>query len=558
MKSLLEANASTIFDIVRNVINISAKATKGNTPKNTGANYLNGSISNAAKDLIMTFPVLCDNSLQPSTASMISRANERTIVTMLQILFSSMQFNTANGRDALASIHKNINSAFGVDDAIDIVDKYIDAHHEGKSLSKAEINSCIRVMTEALKTPQRSFPVESLNERSLNDFLVYNVNCKTVVREANGGGGRPPRNNYNNSNITQDEWDADQRLNWARDDERYGWEREKQAWNRERQNWDRNKQNREIEQQNWERDKHAWDMNDEIRKQERQNWDRAKQDRDAEKHGWERDNASREAEKHNWERNREYRDAMNHIVKTQNMYNQNSDFVHNMLQKQILDTDIKKANEMQPTLMIVNYNEIIPTGAGNQVVNRRPFVAGVKSRLISVDAVDIIERMISKNKTRVNFLNFIRATTGEIGFVKDFMLSLNQAKIDAKNSSKKGEAARIWNILELRSSKNYHNKHKRSGNDASAITTLVINQETVNVLKKEYDFDLEKINNTKMIMDAYNLLGIIICDESVEVAKVFYAGNNEYEHQAYSYLEKESNDNSYKKVINLIGKMNGR
>ena len=61
-----------------------------------------------------------------------------------------------------------------------------------------------------------------------------------------------------------------------------------------------------------------------------------------------------------------------------------------------------------------------------------------------------------------------------------------------------------------------------------------------------------------MIMDAYNFLGIIIADESIEVVKVLYAGNDSWEQQAYSYLEKESNDNSYRKVINLMGKMNGR
>jgi hypothetical protein len=205
--------------------------------------------------------------------------------------------------------------------------------------------------------------------------------------------------------------------------------------------------------------------------------------------------------------------------------------------------------------MIVRFNEL---GPNNEIYSQKPFVAGVKSRLISVDSEDIVDRISVKNKTKVNFLNFIRATTGEIGFMKDFVLCLNQNKIDAKNAVKKGEAAKMWKVLENRSSKNVLNKTKRAGNDASAITTLVINQETINILKKEYDFDLEKIKNARSILEAYNLLGIIICDESIEVAKVLYAGNDNWEQQAYSYLEKESNDSSYKKVINLIGKMNGR
>ena len=249
------------------------------------------------------------------------------------------------------------------------------------------------------------------------------------------------------------------------------------------------------------------------------------------------------------------KDKIDNIRNAQRDKNEENRDRFEAISRQLLDSDVKKANELQPTLMIIRFNELDPNGV---IYSQKPFVAGVKSRLISVDSEDIIDRISVKNKTKVNFLNFIRATTGEISFVKDFILCLNQNKIDAKNAVKKGEAAKMWKVLENRSSKNFLNKNKRTGNDASAITTLVINQETVNILKKESDFDLEKIKNARNILDAYNLLGIIICDESIEVAKVLYAGNDNWEQQAYSYLEKESNDNSYKKVINLIGKMNGR
>ena len=53
-------------------------------------------------------------------------------------------------------------------------------------------------------------------------------------------------------------------------------------------------------------------------------------------------------------------------------------------------------------------------------------------------------------------------------------------------------------------------------------------------------------------MDSYNLLGLIICDESINVAKIFYVGNDTYETQAYSFLEKEKSDKGYKEIINLL------
>ena len=77
-------------------------------------------------------------------------------------------------------------------------------------------------------------------------------------------------------------------------------------------------------------------------------------------------------------------------------------------------------------------------------------------------------------------------------------------------------------------------------------------------MKSVHKFDLEKMSNTKTICDAYNLMGIIIADDSIEAAKIYYVGNNGYENIAYSFLEKENKNSDYKKMINLMGKMNTR
>ena len=236
----------------------------------------------------------------------------------------------------------------------------------------------------------------------------------------------------------------------------------------------------------------------------------------------------------------------------QQMRNQFKKDSSEILSKQLMDSDVKKANEMQPTMIIINYSEV--DGADNyKIMDQRSFIAGVKSRLIPVSSSDILERIVAKNKTRINFLNFIRATTGEINFMKDFVLCLKQTKIDAKNSIKRGQAAEMWKTLEALATKNNRNKLRKSGNDASAITTLVVNQETANLIRKEYDIDIESVTTARQVMNDYNLLGLFIVDESIEVVKFLYDGNDMFEQQAYSFLERENNDKSYKKIINLIG-----
>lgn len=479
MKCLLEASGGPMETLVNLATN--AAKSKDNTV------YLKGSISNYTKDLIMTFPMLCDNSLPPSTASMLSRANERYIVTMLELLFASAQFEGKDGREVLSGIHKNINANMSMDDYIDKIDSFLIANES--ALEKSQINTAVRHMIRELKEEKKSFPVESFNERSVNDYSVHNILGKTIVREE-------VIKEYDQNDFDNLKYDLDS-------------ERLKQ-----------------LQYQNAKNNNQGPDLDDAYKtSQIKRNYDQ------------------------------EVRDAELHPYKRNQLIGQNSGSEVEFLQKQLLDTDIKKANEMTPTLMVVRYNEIGPNGT---VIDKKPFIAGVKSRLISVDSNDIVDRIIAKNKTKVNFLNFIRATTGEIKMVKDFLFCVDRAKIDAKNSVKKGEAAKMWKVLENRSTKNNLNKLKKQGNDASCVTTLVINQETVNILKKEYDFDLERLANARMVLEAYNLLGIIIADESIEVAKILYTGNDSFETQAYSYLEKESNDNSYKKVINLIGKMNGR
>lgn len=463
-----------------NVINlIITKLTGDSSAKDEP--YLKGSISDYTKDLIMTFPVLCDNSLPPETASMLSRANERNIVTLLELLFSSVQLNGTDGVEILSKIHKNIKTTMSLDDYIDAVDSLAAkvSAAGGIRLENAEIRTVIKAMNEQLKTPQRSFPVNSFSERSLNGYTVFNMNGKTVVKES----------------IDSDISNMDPK-----------------------------------------------DVSDFVNRQKAQ---------------MNRNQMNRQSRVDQYEDSEQMRNAELYPIRQRNLINQSADYEINALSKQLLDTDVKKANEMTPTLMIVKFNEVDPTTSELRV-QQKSFIAGVKARLISTDPSDIVERIVAKNRTKLSFVNLIRATTGEIKIVKDFLLCIDQAKIDAKNSVKKGESAKMWKVLENLAIKNNYNRIKRKGNDASCITTLIINQETVNILKKEYDFDLEKIANTKMIMDAYNLLGVIIADESISVAKFLYRGNDQFEQQAYSYLERESNDNSYKKVINLIGKMNGR
>lgn len=221
----------------------------------------------------------------------------------------------------------------------------------------------------------------------------------------------------------------------------------------------------------------------------------------------------------------------------------------NIDSNRLLSSEIKKANEMVPTLMLIN--TIDPTTGANM-----QSVVGVKSRMISVPSGEVVGRILANYQDSNNLLKFIKLTTRETSFIKDFLLAVDNAKLDAINNSKKGSATALFNALERRSQNGKIRKMAKTEKQfAKAIATLVISQEDVEDLKKMNGIDVESIRIIKPIMEKLNLLYFVIVDESSESIKILVDGSDDYEVYPFSALEKENKDDTYKKVINLMAKM---
>lgn len=218
---------------------------------------------------------------------------------------------------------------------------------------------------------------------------------------------------------------------------------------------------------------------------------------------------------------------------------------------QLLPQDVQKANELMPTTVAVNF-----TTYCDGIKNRSTGIIGVKAKLYPVDSMEIISRITSKYKDSNTLFNLIRASTREISFFKDLAFAIDKAKLDAVNMAKESNNAKLFKLLERRAAKNKFSALLKK-NDASPITSLVISQEEVEYLKKYNNLDMEKSYVTRSILEAYNLMDIVIADESLEVAKfLFDDGDGIYDTLPFDALEKEAKDSSYKKVINLMSKIN--
>lgn len=509
---------------------------KSRNDRGVGTQYASlqrSSIMRASKDLVMSFPVLCSNTLTPSTASMISKAVERNCVTTLQLLFSSAYLKGHSGQEVIKRWHNNIDNDMSMDEYMDLIDTVSQTFESGLLAEAANYES---EMVESCIHNTKRYPLSSFSERSIGSFSVregYNgytvrqsINEVDIIgpdgrRVGSVGGFYDPANSQT---IDKDQWDANMRYAEYQ-------QRNAQMAAQQQQNINRNNYTSA-------RDKKADDFN------------QAKFDYEKKR------NAARdqhEIDKFNHTQSMDYKNYALDVERNQRgkLVDQQGYFT-----KMLMDNDVKKCNELVPSMIIVQFQATDPSNP--DIVFPQQFIAGVKARLIPCDSFEIMDRIRSIEKNKISMINLVRATTKEISFSRDFVAGIEQAKIEAKQNSKLSRTSPIWRSLQARATKSGINRLKKANkaNDAGAITTLVVSQEEVNFLKKEYNIDINIPSKAKFVMESYNLMGLVIVDESVEVARFLFDGEKYFQDYSFGSLERETGDSSYKKVINLMSKIN--
>ena len=440
------AHIMDIWDALKNIEDIDLGDIRGNKSPLGKAT----SIASASSNLTMVFPVLCSKNIDIKNASMISKALEKNIVSMLQRLFASWQVadnGVENFKDYLAKFHSNLSTkaadlddVFRLVDAVDemsIMDKKNPVNLQEKSLLREDLQNINFVLPESTNdTPLTSYIVREDKTVDLGGDVYVKRNGKFIN--------------------TKDLNSSD------KSGSRYA----------------------------------------------------AKDDKDSYK-------------------------------------NNKQEF----FTKQVLDSDFKKANELMPTTMTVNFNIL----KGDNVVNYDTALAAVKAKLYPIASEDIVNHLSDKVITRNWITNFVRASTREISFMKDFVLAIDKAKLDAISlSDRKRTSDKMWKVLERRALTARIKRAMIKADTASvaAITTLCISQEEVEFLRKNYNIDIERVNVVRNLFESLNLMCIVIVDENLEVAKFIYDEDEPmWETISFNHLERESSDSTYKRVVNLMTKM---
>lgn len=412
--------------------------------KKNGGRYFS-SITKATSNLILTFPVICDESVPLNTAIIVTKAIERKIVVMLQMLFAAV--NIENNKDAfdfIGKVHKNLTS----DDVISFINKMDSSSFKDEATQFKEFSDGTKVLSEAwnayLKEPKH-YLVDALKPSLESKFSVDPYTM--TIHEAN----------------------------------------HKDEANRRAQN------------------REELDPND-LFKQAKTLMKQAGNSKDA----------------------------------------HNDEFIKN----QVLDTDIKKANEAQPSLMIIHFRSNDPGSKEKNTISGDA-VIGVKAKLIYVSQDDMINRIMLKKSDQNTFFSILRTTTGELSMIKDLMFAIDRAKMDVY-SRKTSRSSPIWKLLERRAIVNKGNRliDHTNGNGTS-IATLLISSDTEDRLYKDFSF---KCNPSKIIniMRDYSVMGFVITDDVTEKARFFWDDDStNFETLSYTALEREDKS-QYKKMMNLL------
>ncbi len=214
----------------------------------------------------------------------------------------------------------------------------------------------------------------------------------------------------------------------------------------------------------------------------------------------------------------------------------------------IKDNDVKKPNELTPTTMHIR---TILVDKENQNQGAMDFIIGVKATMHPVSSEEMVDNVLHAVRGKSKFFNFIRWTTGEIGFFKDFLFNIKEIKRDV---SKRSAGSSPWWIA-LKRRRTLAKVSKLLPNRILPNATLVLSMEEVEYIKNNFKYDLMNERFVDSIMREFFLLGVVIADPSTETAYFLFDGFENFQAVTFTALERDirgTNGVDFREVMRLV------
>ncbi len=226
-----------------------------------------------------------------------------------------------------------------------------------------------------------------------------------------------------------------------------------------------------------------------------------------------------------------------------------------------VQTDVlKKLGNSAPTIVTIKFN--IVDGNGSNVVFDVPLA--VKSSLIFVNAIDVMD-LISKVKTPgSSLLNLIKLTTGQINFFKDMLLGLTESRKDVEREKNLGHMPYFRQLMANKNRFRIKNIGgtidslkgiigKKTQKDLPMFTLIMTEEELTEASGIRFSYMLK--DRSKFIdyfLDTYMLLGLGVVDSENDVIYFFHSGEDGYETISIPAIIKNTSGGSSSDQSSLI------
>lgn len=209
--------------------------------------------------------------------------------------------------------------------------------------------------------------------------------------------------------------------------------------------------------------------------------------------------------------------------------------------------DVTKANEIMPLPLEVKV--YIEDDKGHVI--ERDFMIGVKAVIHPVSSEYMIDSMMDGYRRGKFFFNFIKATTGEIKFFRDFVFMVDNIKTDAiKNAS--GTNNKWFSFLKRRALLAKFKNTLRMKHQLLPNTSIVLSGEEADTLKQQ-GVDILDPRVARDIISHYFLLSIVVIDPALEIVHIIYDGEEQYSSMSVMALNREAKeDKDTKQILSLL------
>lgn len=211
--------------------------------------------------------------------------------------------------------------------------------------------------------------------------------------------------------------------------------------------------------------------------------------------------------------------------------------------------EVKKANEMQPTFIVIS---ITKRNADTENLCYH-ITIGIKATIHLVRSAEYISNLTDACEYKGTLFRFIKWTSGEIGFIRDFVLRMDLFEKEARNRAAGNSG--WWEALKKRG--RAAKLAKVSADRLLPNATFVFSKAEADNIKANFGYDLLNPATARSLMKEYFLLGYVVVDASDETVRVMYDGQSKFQFYTFTALERENNnqERAFKQMLRDVKKM---